>query len=327
MSIEKPFWHPSAASAFLFDWDGVIADTQLDFTPIRERYYGGRRAMLLEEASALAPDDREALMDDLRSLELEGAKNAVPVPGAQELLNRLEAQNIPFAIISRNCTESIVTAAEKIGVKLPEFVWSRDNSEWIKPDPRSLTHAASALGVPIHETVFIGDFIYDLQCARRAGVRSVLVQRNEPEWSAWTDASYKELKDLLAELDEPKPMVPWEYREIHNKRGDKWINGAYKISLIVPESTSPTLDCWLTRAAALGVSEIQVSQDAVFTPSDWKQNQSFDLTSMGRPLLDVVKEFLAPRFPMLKVTAENENGVKAPKNSLDLARFVERKIF
>ncbi|MEG1799645.1 MAG: HAD-IA family hydrolase, partial [Synergistaceae bacterium] len=200
MSIEKPFWHPSAASAFLFDWDGVIADTKLDFTPIRERYYGGRRAMLLEEASTLAPDERESLMNDLRSLELKGAENAVHVPGAPELLDRLVAQNIPFAVISRNCTESIEAAAEKIGVKLPEHVWSRDNSEWVKPDPRSLTHAAAVLGVPIHETVFIGDFIYDLQCARRAGVRSVLVQRDEPEWGVWTDASYKEMKDLLLEM-------------------------------------------------------------------------------------------------------------------------------
>ena len=183
------------------------------------------------------------------------------------------------------------------------------------------------LGVQPHDCVFIGDFIYDIQCARRAGMRSVLVQRDEPEWNVWTDVSYSKLTDLIEGLDDPKPIVPWEYREIHNKRGDKWINGAHRLSLLVPESTSPTLDCWLARAAALCVSEIQIAPDIIFSPTDWKLNQSFEQSAMGRPLLDVAKEFLAPRYPMVKVTAENENGLKAPKNSLDLTRFIERKIF
>ena len=81
MSIEKPFWHPSIASAFLFDWDGVVAETKLDFTAVRERYYGGRRAMLLEEASTLAPSDKEALMKDLCALEMEGAEKGGYSPG------------------------------------------------------------------------------------------------------------------------------------------------------------------------------------------------------------------------------------------------------
>ncbi len=327
MSIEKPFWHPSIASAFLFDWDGVVAETKLDFTAVRERYYGGRRAMLLEEASTLAPSDKEALMKDLCALEMEGAEKSVAVPGALELIERLKSQNIPIAIVSRNCAESIELAAKNIGLQLPENVWNRDNSQWIKPDPRSLLHAASVLGVQPHDCVFIGDFIYDIQCARRAGMRSVLVQRDEPEWNVWTDVSYSKLTDLIEGLDDPKPIVPWEYREIHNKRGDKWINGAHRLSLLVPESTSPTLDCWLARAAALCVSEIQIAPDIIFSPTDWKLNQSFEQSAMGRPLLEVAKEFLAPRYPMVKVTAENENGLKAPKNSLDLTRFIERKIF
>ena len=58
MSIETPFWHPSEASSFLLDWDGVIAETKLDFSAVRERYYGGRKALLLEEADTLSPEDK-----------------------------------------------------------------------------------------------------------------------------------------------------------------------------------------------------------------------------------------------------------------------------
>ena len=326
MDIKAPFWHPACVSGFLLDWDGVIAETKLDFTGVRERYYGGRPAMLLEDAASLPEDERDALMRDLRDLEVEGAKRAVPVQGAPELLEWLGSHHIPFCVVSRNCAESIELAAKTIGVKLPEQVWNRDNSEFIKPDPRALKSAAASIGVAPRDCLFIGDFLYDLQGARRAGMRSVLVQREEKGWDAWYDVSYAKLADLVSELDDPKPLVPWEYREIHNKRGDKWLNGAWPISLTLPDSTSPTLDCWLARAAAFGVGTICVPDGAVISPADWKANPSFDLGMMGRSVLDAAREYLAPRYPMTKVVA-GADGVKAPKNSLDLMRFIERKIY
>ena len=47
---------------------------------------------------------------------------------------------------------------------------------------------------------------------------------------------------------------------------------------------------------------------------------------MGRRIADVAKDFLASRYPLTKVVTDAE-GLKAPKNSLDLMRFIERKIF
>ncbi len=327
MSIETPFWHPSEASSFLLDWDGVIAETKLDFSAVRERYYGGRKALLLEEADTLSHKDRESLMKDLRDLEIEGALNAVPVPGALELLDKLTSKKISYAIISRNSTESIEIAAKKIGVTLPEHVWSRDNSKYIKPDPRALTEAAAAMGTPISECVLVGDFIYDIQCARRAGMRAILVQRENPEWNVWTDVSYPLLTDLLDAMDKPEPLTPWEYKEISAKRGAKWLDAAHKLIFAVPDSTSPTLDCWLARTAALGIGALYIPADTVFTPTDWKVNPSFPTSAMGQPLCEAVKDFLSPRYPMIKVTDDPTEALKAPKNSLDLMRFAERKIF
>ncbi len=326
MSIKPPFWHPSVASGFLLDWDGVIAETKLDFSGVRERYYDGRRAMLLEEADTLTPKDREALMDDLCKLEMAGAKNAVPVPGALELLEWLDSKNIPYCIVSRNCSESIELAAKTIGVKLPEHTWCRDNSEWVKPDPRMLVEAADSIGVAPRNCIFIGDFLYDLQGARRAGIRAVLVQREEPEWNAWSDVSYPKMTDLVEALEDPKPMAPWEYREIFTKRGEKWLNGAHGLVLELPESTSPTLDCWLARAAALAVGAISISNDSILGPAEWKNNPSFHPSMMGQNLVSIATKYLAPRYPMVHITTEEE-GLKAPKNSLDLMRFIERKIF
>lgn len=326
MSIRPPYWHPASSSGFLLDWDGVIAETKLDFSGVRERYYGGRRAMLLEEADTLSAKDKESLMKDLCDLEMNGAKRAKPVGGALELLKWLDSNKIPYCIVSRNCMQSIELAAETIGVALPEKVWCRDNSKHIKPDPKSLLEAAASIGVPPCDCVFVGDFLYDLQGARRAGIRAVLVQRDEPDWNEWSDVSYPAMTDFVEALNgEPTPLAPWEYREIYAKRGAKWLNASFDITLALPEATSPTLDCWLARAAALAVGGVSVSEDAQFGPAEWKNNPSFDISMMGSDLASVVRGYLAPRYPMIRVT--NEEGLKAPKNSLDLMRFIERKIF
>ena len=326
MEIKAPYWHPAAVKGFLLDWDGVIAETKLDFTGVRQRYYGGRNAYLLEEACTLPEKERQGLMNDLRDLEVEGAGRAVPVPGALEMLDWLRAHNIPFCIVSRNCPESIELAAKTIGVKLPEHVWHRENCEFLKPDPRALTNAAASIGVAPQDCLFMGDFIYDMQGGRRAGIRSVLVQRSGEGWNDWCDVYYEKLSDLVAELDDPKPLVPWEYREIHAKRGDRWLDGAWPLVLTLPDNCSPTLDCWLARAAAFVVGAISVPSEAVLTPSSWKANPSLDPSLMGRKVSEVAAEFLAARYPLTKIVTDQE-GLKAPKNSLDLMRFIERKIF
>lgn len=326
MNIKPPFWHPSASRGFILDWDGVIADTRLDFSGLRERYYGGRRAMLLEDASTLTPEKNGSFMKELRDLEIEGAKNAKPVPGAFELIDWLRSRNIPYTIVSRNCRESIELAADNMGLELPEKVWSRDDQKKVKPHPRSLAEAAGSIGLEPRDCMLVGDFLYDLQGARRAGMRAVLVQREEPDWAAWSDAVYPKMTDLVAELGDPKPLVPWEYREIFSKRGEKWLNAAFELSLELPDTTSPTLDCWLVRAAALCVGTITIPNDFILGPAEWKSNQSFEPYFMGLTISSVAKKYLASRYPMVHVATEGE-GIKAPKNSLDLTRFIERKIF
>lgn len=327
MTINPPYWHPSTSKAFLLDWDGVLADTKLDFSGIREKYYDGRRALLLEEAETLPADKRKALMKDLYDLEMQGAEKATPVAGAQELLAWLKAKKIPYCVVSRNCMDSIKLAAEKVDIALPELVFARDNCELLKPDPRVLAKAAQEMGVQHSDCVFIGDFLYDLQGALRAGMRSILVQRVQPEWASWYDVAFDTLADMVASLKNPSPIVPWEYREIAAKKGEKWMNCIHDITLLLPDSTSPTLDCWLVRAAALGIGAIAVPENMVFGPDEWRHNMSFDPAYMGYPLIDAIRSFLAPRFPMLRVIPEDENVLKAPKNSLDLIRFLERKIY
>ena len=323
--IKAPFWSPADASGFLLDWDGVIAETHLDFSPLRDKYFGGRRAMILEEASSLAPDAREAMMKDLVEIEMAGAERAVPVAGAFELIDWLKENGVPFCILSRNCMDVIRCGAKAIGLELPEMTWGRDNMAHVKPDPAALREAASALGAAPERCLYVGDFLYDLQGARRAGMRAVLVQHDGREWEDWADLCYAQMNDLVDELKSPRPHVPWEYREIFAKKGERWLDSVYQLSFELPGDPSPTADCWLLRAAAIGVGSFYVDPEKIFTPSDWKKHPSFDTAFMGKPWAEAVAALLRERFPMASVTTEAGSAMTAPKNSLDLMRFIERK--
>ncbi len=46
--IQPPHWHPVQCAGFILDWDGVLADTKLDFSEIRSKYFQGRPVPLLE---------------------------------------------------------------------------------------------------------------------------------------------------------------------------------------------------------------------------------------------------------------------------------------
>lgn len=321
-----PYWSPSSVGGFLLDWDGVIADTKLDFSGVREKYYGGRRAMLLEEAHTLPPETRKALYRDLRELEMSGAEKAAPVPGAFELISWLTESGTPYCVLSRNCMEVIERGAEVIGLTLPEYVWGRDNMEFVKPDPRALLSAAEKIGAAPRSCLYIGDFLYDLQGARRAGMRAVLVQRENAAWACWADAVYPKMTDFVSAVKNKEELVPWEYREIFAEKGALWLKGAFSCALALPERPLPDACAWLARAAALGVGSFYVDPQKILTPDDWKRNPSFDTALMGLSWRDAANRFLSPRFPLARISVERGGALSAPVEASELKGFMEGKV-
>ncbi|MBQ9881997.1 MAG: HAD family phosphatase [Synergistes sp.] len=319
----RPYWSLSAAGGFLLDWDGVIADTKLDFSGIREKYYGGRRAMLLEEAHTLPPEKQEELNRDLIELEMAGADRATAVPGAFSLISLLQENDIPFCILSRNCMDVIRRGAEVIGLELPEHhVWGRDNMEYLKPDPRALTSAAEKTGAPAHSCIYVGDFLYDLQGARRAGMRGVLVQRDEREWECWADVIFPKMTDLVKAFEEKKEYIPWEYRELYAAKGAAWLERACSCTFALPEDPLPDAASWLLRAAELGIGSFSVSAERVFSPGDWKASPSFDTASMGFTWAETVSSFIAPRFPQVTVMSSGASALPAPADASALDDYI-----
>ena len=221
---DVPVCHPAQANAFILDWDGVLVDTRLDFKPIRQKYFGGNTAFeskskngvpfsipipLLEAASTLPESLREEVMAEICRIEIEGAEKAEAVEGAKDLIAWLAGRETaagiarkpkPWAVVSRNCRNSITLAAARCGIALPSVLLSREDP-YVKPDPRALILAAERLGVNASDCVMVGDFVYDLQAARRAAIPSVLVRSSGAEWECLADFTYATVKDLVEALE------------------------------------------------------------------------------------------------------------------------------
>ena len=312
--VLPPFWHPTFAHAFILDWDGVLAETRLDFSSIRNRYFHGKRVPLLEAGLFLPAETRRELEKDIYDLEMQGAADAEPVPGAPDLLDWLDSRGIPWAVVSRNCRDSIDLAARQAGIRLPEVVLSRDE-EPVKPHPEALWKAARLLGAESSRCVMVGDFIYDFVGARRAGMRAILVQREEPAWLEWIDHACPTLRNLLEELESPAPWVPWEYRSLVGRKGRAWLEAAWSLQVQVPPGcTDPAR--LVHEAASLGIGHFLVEPGLSLSVSRWQESLPLGQEWLGQPLSESLEAFLAGRFPFA-VVSEGVGGIELPENGIE----------
>jgi phosphoglycolate phosphatase-like HAD superfamily hydrolase len=85
-------------------------------------------------------------------------------------------------------------------------VITRDQVDRAKPDPDLFLAAARGLGVPIHQSIVVGDSVWDLLAARRAnalGVGLLSGGYGQDELSgAGAYRVYQDPADLLRHLDE-----------------------------------------------------------------------------------------------------------------------------
>jgi HAD superfamily hydrolase (TIGR01509 family) len=301
--VKPPFWHPAFSAGFILDWDGVLAETRLDFAPIRAKYFDGRFVPLFEAVETLPPPLGEQLKKDIYDVEMAGAETAEAVEGARELIDWLETNEIPWCVVSRNCMDSITLAAEKARLKLPPVVRSRDIPP-VKPAPEALWSAAEQILVPAKECVMVGDFVYDLVGARRAGMRAVLVQRPEAEWKHWADVSYDRLSQFVVSLKNPEPLVPWEYSFLASEKGrDGLLAGAGRG--VVLSSDAPDILPLLLEKADEGVLFFSLDDHGkTLSPVQWKKLPGLSSSWLDQPLKTVVQYLLEIRYPLALLTTE-----------------------
>jgi HAD superfamily hydrolase (TIGR01509 family) len=128
------------------------------------------------------------------------------LPGASELLAHLLQSGIPVAIATSGWPASAQPMLELLHISSDIPVITRDQVDRAKPDPDLFLAAAKGLGVPIHQSIVVGDSVWDLLAARRAnalGVGLLSGGYGQDELSgAGAYRVYQDPADLLRHLDE-----------------------------------------------------------------------------------------------------------------------------
>ena len=129
-----------------------------------------------------------------------------PLPGARELLRQLSRTKVPYAIATSGRPEGARSALEKLGIGPEIPVITRQEVQRAKPDPDLFLAAAQRLNVPIARAMVVGDSVWDLLAARRAGCLGIGLLSGgygkEELEQVGAYRVYLDPADLLAHLDE-----------------------------------------------------------------------------------------------------------------------------
>ena len=214
-------------TAFLFDLDGTLVDSvyqhvlawhealaavgiELAVWSIHRRIgmSGGlmANAILRETGHAVTPEEAARLLRLHAEAYARLSGTIRPLPGARELLAYLSEAGVPWAIATSGRLESARPTLEALGVPAGVPIITRDQVGHAKPDPDLFLAAAERLGMPIGDSVVVGDSVWDLLAARRAralgvGLLSGGYGQDELE-RAGSYRVYQDPADLLRHLDE-----------------------------------------------------------------------------------------------------------------------------
>lgn len=168
--------------AFIFDLDGTLVDSALDFQALRAELGLGPNDPILESIAPWSDQRRAEAHAVIHRHELRGCEVSTLIPGVTEFLKLLAARKKPAALFTRNSREVALTTMRKHSLDF-ELVVSRDDAP-AKPKPDGLHVIAKTWGLPPSEILFVGDYLYDLQAGQAAQMPTALYLTQPADFDA-----------------------------------------------------------------------------------------------------------------------------------------------
>ncbi len=164
--------------AVIFDLDGTITQPYFDFDAIRkEMGLEKNSGPVLESMQKMSQQKRREAEKILHYHEQRAVTESKLNTGAKETLESLRKNGIYIGILTRNKRNNAFAIADKHGLQLDAVV-DRDDGP-VKPDAFGVLKLCQQFGVKPHETLLVGDYLFDLLCAKAAGAVAVLLANHK----------------------------------------------------------------------------------------------------------------------------------------------------
>ena len=188
---------------WIFDLDGTLTVSAHDFEHMRRELGLAPQAPILEALQAMPESKAAPLWEMLNELEFYYAGKASVMQGAKELLQKLHTNGRQLAILTRNTMPVVkhTLQACKIDHFFPQdHILGRDSCI-PKPSSDGVERLLKFWQADAGDTVMVGDYLYDLEAGKGAGVATIHVDtRGDVDWSEFTDIRVEELGEIIGYL-------------------------------------------------------------------------------------------------------------------------------
>jgi len=186
--------------------DGTLTMPIHDFNDIRRQLGIKENTPILEAIEQMPPEQAADVHSRLHEIEMEIASLARPQPGAESLLQDLTTFGCRLGIVTRNdedIAQATLTASGLDQFFEVDYVVGRETCA-PKPQPDGVLHLLSKWAASPKNTVMVGDYLYDIEAGKRAGVRTVHFDSSGIfQWPQFTDhrvTRIADIKTLLGQL-------------------------------------------------------------------------------------------------------------------------------
>jgi HAD superfamily hydrolase (TIGR01509 family) len=191
--------------AVIFDLDGTITQPYFDFDAIREEMGLERDSgPVLESMEKMTPQQRQHAEEILHFHERRAVTESRLNAGAKRTLSALRKAGVHIGILTRNKRSNALAIARKHNLKFDAIVDREDGP--VKPDAFGVLRICEQFGVKPEETLLVGDYLFDLLCARAAGAVAVLLANHNraAEFAGYADFTIEKIDQILEIVEDKK---------------------------------------------------------------------------------------------------------------------------
>ena len=178
-----------AIKGIIFDMDGTLIDSQLNFDQMRRDMELADDAPILETIESFTGTRRKQCDEVLRRHEQLGVEMASVFPGVPDILKHAESLGLKLAVVTRNLHEFAVEMLKMLPVSFDPVIGREEGP--IKPDPWALLHICELWEIQPHEALMAGDYRFDLEAGKNAGCPTLWFSQKRTvgtsDWHALAD--------------------------------------------------------------------------------------------------------------------------------------------
>ena len=189
---------------WIFDLDGTLTVSAHDFDYIRKKLGLTKQAPILEALNAMPPGQAAPLWEMLNEMEFYFAARSSVMQGVIPLLEKLQDRGAELAILTRNTMPVVEKTLLACGIDHffpPHQILDRDSC-LPKPSPDGILHLLKIWQAEPRDTVMVGDYLFDLQAGRQAGVTTIHIDpKGEFAWPEVSDICIRAFAELDGYMD------------------------------------------------------------------------------------------------------------------------------